>query len=336
MNTFISDNLKRTGLVILACFFFTNVFSQIVDYSVVSVDEESGRQFTRVTKDTDNICMPLVHRGRKTINWLTNRIIDVSPDGQSIAFVANSVEGTNIFVKELDNPGEAVQRTNRKSVLDFSYSPDGKFFVFCETGINNNIIFQTDVEKGFICRQISNGGFDLSPVYSSSSQDKLYFARAESNSSNIWSYDISKQVYFSYTKGLNPSPTADPDVVLFIKVNESGKGEIWRINCKNGIEECILSDPNKSFSTPSISPDAEWIVFVGSTPIRYDNSFYWNTDIYACKTDGSLLTQLTYHAADDISPVWSPCGKYIYFISQRGSRNAAANIWKMNFIINPN
>ena len=49
------------------------------------------------------------------------------------------------------------------------------------------------------------------------------------------------------------------------------------------------------------------------------------------RLDGSDFTQLTYHAADDLSPVWSSDGKYIYFISQRGSADAVANIWRLNF-----
>ena len=63
-----------------------------------------------------------------------------------------------------------------------------------------------------------------------------------------------------------------------------------------------------------------------------ENSFsYANTDIFVAKIDGTNLTQITYHAADDLSPVWSRDGKYIYFISQRGSDTGTANIWRMNF-----
>ena len=39
----------------------------------------------------------------------------------------------------------------------------------------------------------------------------------------------------------------------------------------------------------------------------------------------------TYHAADDLSPVWSKDGRYIYFVSQRGNKEAKANIWRMTF-----
>ena len=64
---------------------------------------------------------------------------------------------------------------------------------------------------------------------------------------------------------------------------------------------------------------------------RSPNRIYLNTDIFAAKIDGTNLVQLTYHAADDLSPVWSKNGKYIYFISQRGSADGTANIWRMNF-----
>jgi Tol biopolymer transport system component len=72
---------------------------------------------------------------------------------------------------------------------------------------------------------------------------------------------------------------------------------------------------------------------VGSTEIATDTFSYWHTDIYVCRTDGSQLMQLTYHAADDLSPVWSRDGGFIFFISQRGSANGTANVWMMSFVI---
>ena len=48
-------------------------------------------------------------------------------------------------------------------------------------------------------------------------------------------------------------------------------------------------------------------------------------------TDGNNLTQLTYHPGNDISAVWAPDGKSIYFLSQRGNVEGKYNVWKMNF-----
>lgn len=75
------------------------------------------------------------------------------------------------------------------------------------------------------------------------------------------------------------------------------------------------------------------ILMVGSNILMNGTSQYANTDIFVCRTDGTQLTQLTYHAADDLTPVWSRDGKYIYFISQRGSATAVANVWRMNFVL---
>ena len=58
---------------------------------------------------------------------------------------------------------------------------------------------------------------------------------------------------------------------------------------------------------------------MGSNVLMNGDQKYFNTDLFACHVDGTHLVQLTYHAADDLSPVWSQDGKYIYFISQRGS-----------------
>ena len=91
----------------------------------------------------------------------------------------------------------------------------------------------------------------------------------------------------------------------------------------------VSSPQNTKISTSSAA--TPWIVFVGESRIITPDFTYKNTDLYACRIDGTNLVQLTYHAADDLSPVWSHCGKYIYFISQRGSADAVANIWRMPF-----
>lgn len=274
--------------------------------------------------------MPLVKRSAQGVNWLTNKIIDVSPDGEKIAFVSARGNSTNIFVKGIHKMGAAVQRTNRTAVLDFSYSPDGKFIAFSEDLMKKNAIFQTDANNGFVCRQITSGNLDYSPVYSSDN-GKIYFSRQETKTASIWSYDLKNNFLSSYSIGMNPYPSSDEMTIFCTRVNGYGNGEIWKVDFGTGIEECIVSDSSKSFSTPSISPDGEWILFVGSTPVQAGSAVYWNTDIYICRVDGSELTQLTYHAADDLSPVWSKDGQSIFFISQRGSATGTANIWRINF-----
>lgn len=339
--------MKKAILIVSTlCIYIPFAFSQKVDYSAIDVREESEWELTKITNDNDHVCLPIVKRSSKNVNWLSNRIVDTSKDGNCIAFVATRNGATNIYVKDLNKQVSSIQRTNRSAVLDFSYSPDGKYIVFSEASGGYNQIFQTDAIKGYVCRQITNSNNDFSPVYSKD-MSQIFFARQENNNISIWGYDVSDKILSNFTTGYNPNQFNDSTSILCTRPGSGGRSEIWRVDFVTGTEECIVADSKKSFSTPMLSPDGKWVLMVGTgfATVYDDNDdtndqnyqrtirgYYTNTDIYVCRIDGSELTQLTFHAADDLSPVWSYDGKYIYFISQRGSSTGTANIWRMKFL----
>lgn len=307
-----------------------NSLAQTVDNSVVYVTEERGLDCMQISSVTDYVCMPEVRRNSRGVSWYSNSILDVSNDGTQIAYLSYRNNTTNIFVKSLHKQGTAIQRTNRTSVIDFSYSPDGKYIVFSEMRGKTNTIFQTPATSGSVCRQITGNNKDYTPIYSSD-MSKIFFARQENNNISIWSYDTKNNFLANYTQGCNPFPVKKESAFVCTRTNAAGNNEIWKINYETGVEECIVSHPDHNFSTPSISPDGEWMVFVGSTKIESGRIVYYNTDLFVARMDGSDFTQLTYHAADDISPTWSYDGRHIYFISQRGSADNVANIWRITF-----
>lgn len=304
--------------------------AQQVDYSVVSVPEESGIDLKQITAESDYVCMPTVRRSRNNIDWISNRILDISPNGEDIAYLSFRNNSRNIFIKSLGKQGSSIQRTNRQNVMDFSYSPDGNHICFSEERGKSNQIFVTSAIKGYVCRQITSGNLDFSPIYSLDMK-QIFFTRQEMKGVGIWSYNIGDNFLSSLTSGMNPCPYYKHNVLFCTRVNTDGRGEIWRIDYESGIEECVISDPVKSFTSPLVSPDGKWILFVGSSRIEYGKISYLNTDIYVARIDGTDINQLTYHAADDLSPIWSKDGKFIYFISQRGSATGTANIWRMTF-----
>ncbi len=322
--------MKKTATTLLAFIIAVgSVSAQKVDYSVVSVGEEGSLDLLRVSTDNDYVCMPLVQRSGKGVNWFTNRILDISPDGQSMAYLSQRNNTTNVFIKDVDRQGVSRQRTNRSAVIDFSYSPDGKKICFSEKRGKNTQIFITDAKEGFVCRQVTSGAEDYSPVFSTDMKN-IYFARQEKRGIGIWGHDVTNNYLSSYTTGMNPTPGQDGKTI-FVARNNNGRGEIWRVNYETGAEDCILSSATQSFYSPLLSPDGSTLVVTGSSPIQNGNSTYWNTDIYTCNVDGTDLRQHTYHAADDLSPVWSRDGRYIYFISQRGSAEGLPNIWRMSY-----
>lgn len=301
---------------------------QRVDYSVVSVPSESGLNLVKVTSDNDRVAMPLVRRTHAGANWTTNTILGVSPDGSRLGYVSVREGISNLFIKDLNRQGPSVQRTKRAAVVDFSFSPDGKRIVFSEKIGRSNQVFLTDSEQGFICRQITGDSQDFSPVFNSD-MSKIFFCRQDLQGLSLWSFDLKDNFLTTYCEGMNPYMD-DIETVICTRVNAAGRGEIWRIDVTTGVEECLLSDPNRSFSSPVVSPDGSKIVLVGSNGLQNGSRLYWNTDIFVCHADGTGLTQLTFHAADDVSPVWDAEGTQVYFISQRGSQDAVANVWRMD------
>ena len=182
-------NLRKYLLIGACIAIASSVFAQQVDYSEVSVPEESGNQFIRITSDADCVCLPVVRRSGESIDWLSNRILDISVDGKHIAYLSARNNTTNIFIKDLNRQGSSMQRTNRSAVLDFSYSPDGKYICFSETRGTTNQIFQTDANNGYVCRQITSGNRDYSPVYSDD-MEQIFFARQEMRNVGIWAYNV--------------------------------------------------------------------------------------------------------------------------------------------------
>ncbi len=85
-------------------------------------------------------------------------------------------------------------------------------------------------------------------------------------------------------------------------------GRIWRVPAAGG-EAVPLTDPDHFSTRPVWSPDSAKIAFA-SKP-------HGNLDIFSMPADGSRVTRLTYHSADDLPCAFSPDGESVYFSSSR-------------------
>lgn len=89
--------------------------AQRIDYSPTVTEDERDLGIEQMTANEDVVYMPDFKRSSKKVNWLTNRVMNVSPDGKRLAFLSDKDGTMNIFVKEIEN-GIKSQRYNAVTV----------------------------------------------------------------------------------------------------------------------------------------------------------------------------------------------------------------------------
>ena len=266
------------------------------------------------------------------VDWWVNPQIAVTPDGKRLAYINNKNGTTNVMVKDARRGGSSVQRTFRTNVRDFTLSPDGSTICFTEWRSGHYGIYLVDAVQGNVVRQVSNGNDNDYAGQITRDNNTIYFHRGEGMGAySLWSWDRKNNLFSNYSRGMTPVlDRKDPDVIYCARFTDKKESEIWRLNLKTGVEELILGIPGRSFTTPQLSPDGQWILVTGTSQAEKHKEI--NTDVFAVRTDGSQLTQLTYHPGNDLSAIWAPDGKTIYFVSERGTaKRGLYNVWQMDF-----
>lgn len=318
-------------------------------YTEMTSPEESGLNLMKITDENSNTVRgcELSYGTRKSfygrlgrcteekVVWSVGRYLAISPDGEELAYVSRINDQWNIMVRKARAQSASTQRTFR-SVGDFSWGSDNKLYFGDLTSFISSQISAMDSHAGTIMRQLTSNNYDFNPVLSPDGKT-LYFTREDQSSSFVWSYELETGALTACCKGFNPWPVGENEFLCVRNSNSVDYGgsrstsEIWHVNYLDGKETLIISDKKRGFTNPVLSPDGKWILCQGNSKSSITKKV--NLDIFAIKTDGSQFIQLTYHPANDCCPVWSPDGKYIYFISTRANKENAYNIWKMKFTL---
>jgi Tol biopolymer transport system component len=341
-------NSQLIFLLLLTLIAVSCATTKLIDYSQISVPQEGGYQFKQITSEEQTIWAPRVINNGGKLQWFTGSMFDVSDDGASIVYIGvtapDQKEG-NIYVRSTAGGRSSVQRTFGISATGPSFSPDGNLICFSGTfpGQEKSNICMINTNEGSAIQHLteSQPGIASAPVFSSDGQ-RIFYTRGLSSTTYsgttpitswkyyIWSMDKNTSIATQYVEGSSPEYVSG-DKMLFTKSNTTTQqGEIWMLNLKSGQETLIQRDNVRGFSTPKISPDGKRILCVGSSPgVKPADS---NLDIFLINIDGTGFQQLTFHPGNDDSPCWSPDGKSIYFLSQRGSAQGRYNIWSINLV----
>lgn len=227
---------------------------------------------------------------------------------------------------------EFTQLTNARGEEAFpSLSPDGKFLVYSSSAgasadnwsgdANIYLLRIGSTQPINLTGDFPGGG--AAPAFSP--DGSLIAFRSERDGGGIFVMDVTGKNQKRLTEfGSHPSWSPDQKEIVFSTDNTwapdartTNPGELWLINVDSG-EKRRLNIPSDA-TQPSWSPHGDRIAFWGQSQGDAKN-------IFTIPARGGSPVNVTNDSFVNWNPVWSPDGRYVYFLS---NRTGSMNLWRV-------
>jgi serine/threonine protein kinase len=217
----------------------------------------------------------------------TEEFPDISPDGSFIVYSKRHADGSDIFLKRVAG-GKPINITNDPHSENYepSFSPDGQFIAFRSSRHGGGLFVMGST--GESVRKLTDEGYYPS-----------------------WSPDGSSILYCT-----------DPNSLPF---DRNITSKLWSVNARTGEKRLLFEGDAMQ---PQWSPHGYRIAFwaLGSWGPAGKGGIAAHRDIWTMASNGGDFVAVTRDAYIDWNPVWSPDGKYLYFLSDRGG---SMNLWRV-------
>jgi serine/threonine protein kinase/tricorn protease-like protein len=220
-----------------------------------------------------------------------------SPDGLTIAYVANRTGNFEVFLKQISGGPDINLTNNLADDVQPAFSPDGKQIAFVSSRSGSSDLYYP--------------GYDLPPV-----------------GGDIWVMPALGGAPRRIVDGGNfPSWSSDGSTVLYTSGAQFGQ-KLHRVNAQGGEpQEIPVNFETGTESTPRFllcprySSDDRWIVF------EVDRSGIGSRDVYVINGEGGEAQ----HIAVGQSPVWSSDSTAVIY--SNGERGKNYTLWQVPFSI---
>ncbi len=257
-----------------------------------------------------------------------------SPDGREIVFASTIADPgsrlssqSRLFTANITT-GEKRPVTPQTGIaVQPQWSPHGYRIAYWAQVQGRLNIWTIPASGGEAIRITNDASVDWNPVWSPDGT-WLYFASDRGGSMNLWRVPMNEKSG-KVLGGIEPVTTPST-YAANLSFSRSGRqmaymqrtqiANIWRVEF-DPLRETAVGQPepvtkgSRSAGTPNVSPDGEWIAAVESSK---------QGNLLVVRRDGSGLRHLTDDVYRNRIPVWSPDGKLLAFISNRGGR---VDIW---------
>jgi TolB protein len=218
---------------------------------------------------------------------------DWSRDGRWIVYATYYKNAIELHALDLQN-GQSKQLTSGGNVnVEPRFSPDGKRIAFVSTAYNGRFhIFAGDFSNGTLNNVQRLTG------ETRSSLPRYYYSQFDTEISPTWSPDGSELAFISNRGHIY------------------GSGGFWRMKAQPGAEAHeIYYEETTWKARPDWSPDGTRLVYSSYLGRQ------WN-QLWVIPAAGGDAFPLTYGEYDNTAPRWSPDGRHIAFISNRGGNTS--------------
>jgi len=208
-----------------------------------------------------------------------------------------------------------------------SWSPDGRRIAFWGSDANGNRDIWTvaahpkNLEEGRPAPVTQDLWIDWNPVWSADGR-WLYFVSDRDGAMNLWRVAVDTET--GRVKGTLEPIRTPSSYSADLALTRDGRRiyyanrQISSVLYSAGLDAAgaqllepaaALTGEGERFREPQMSPDGAWLAVRIQDP---------QEDIGLIRTDGKSLKRLTNDHYKDRSPKWSPDGRYLYFLSNRG------------------
>ncbi|MDI2091109.1 S41 family peptidase [Commensalibacter oyaizuii] len=215
-------------------------------------------------------------------------------------------DGTRTMPRYVDI-SDAIRKVDPAQQPDYSISPNGKRAAFAARGN----IFTVPVEHGVIRNLIYSSAEDADhPVWSPDGQWIAYTTdqNGEQNLAIRSAQGGKATLLTNFKSGYLYAPRFSPDgkKIAF----SDGNHNLWLMDRNGDNLKKIAVDDHAEIHDFNFSPDGKWVVYSLTQPNQ--QRALWIYD-----TSQNLPIRLTSGQNNDYLPVFSPNGKYLYFVSNR-------------------
>ena len=231
--------------------------------------------------------LPQLNFSRLTLLEGTSQEPHISPDGKWVVYVSALSGNADIYLQSTTGQ-TAINLTKDSRAPDFTpaFSPNGELIVFRSNRDGGGLFVMG--RTGESVRRLTRGGFQPT-----------------------WFPDGKAIAYNSLAI---PNPQSRGPGVCELWVVDAAGGEPQRLFAQDAVQ-------------PRVSPKGLRIAYWGM-PLDADKTTFSsaNRDVWTIAADGSAPVRVTSDAATDWNPVWSPDGRWLYYLSDR---RGSMNLWRV-------